>query len=123
MSWINEICSGDTEKRALLIAVANDLAYVVQAVAPNFVWKTTDFPSAQKGYMWSIVLQVLLIVWTGLIQLLLWRDKRNAVKKSRGLTEESDERSVTESQDSEPVRIDEYEDGKKVVRVESRTVR
>jgi ACS family pantothenate transporter-like MFS transporter len=42
LSWINEICSADTEKRALLVAMGNDLAYVVQAVAPNFVWKTTD---------------------------------------------------------------------------------
>ena len=84
MTWINEICSSDTEKRALLIAAANDLAYVVQAVvsssafclrsgtrmtglqeltrtkAPNFVWKTTDFPAATKGYTWSIVLETLL---------------------------------------------------------------
>lgn len=40
--------------------MGNDLAYVVQAVAPNFVWKTTDFPRATKGYTFSIVLQVLL---------------------------------------------------------------
>ena len=60
LSWVNEICSGDTEERALLVAAGNDLAYVVQAVAPNFVWKTTDFPRARKGYTWSIVLQVLL---------------------------------------------------------------
>lgn len=32
LSWINEICSADTEKRALLVAMANDLAYVVQAI-------------------------------------------------------------------------------------------
>jgi MFS transporter, ACS family, pantothenate transporter len=60
LSWINEICSSDTEKRALLVAAGNDFAYVVQAVAPNFVWKTTDFPAARKGYTWSIVLEVLL---------------------------------------------------------------
>ena len=77
LSWINEICSADTEKRALLVAMGNDLAYVVQAVvsffalrevaiitdaaqAPNFVWKTTAFPAAKKGYLWSIVLQILL---------------------------------------------------------------
>ncbi|KAH8675048.1 major facilitator superfamily domain-containing protein [Ilyonectria robusta] len=60
LSWINEICSDDTEKRALLVAMANDFAYVVQAVAPNFVWKTTDFPAARKGYTWSIILQILL---------------------------------------------------------------
>lgn len=60
LTWINEICSDDTEKRALLVGAGNDLAYVVQAVAPNFVWKTTDFPWARKGYLWSIVLQILL---------------------------------------------------------------
>ncbi|KAM5354784.1 hypothetical protein ACJ41O_001430 [Fusarium nematophilum] len=76
LSWINEICSADTEKRALLVAMANDLAYVVQAVAPNFVWKTTDFPAAKKGYTWSIVLQVLLIVWTAAIQIFLRWDKK-----------------------------------------------
>ncbi|OKL61245.1 hypothetical protein UA08_03113 [Talaromyces atroroseus] len=76
LTWINEICTADTEKRALLVALANDLAYVVQAVAPNFVWKTTDFPAAKKGYLWSIVLQVLLIVLTAVIQFLLWYDSR-----------------------------------------------
>lgn len=40
--------------------MSNDFAYVVQAVAPNFVWKTTDFPAAKKGYLWDIVLQILI---------------------------------------------------------------
>ncbi|KAJ5753881.1 uncharacterized protein N7511_008034 [Penicillium nucicola] len=83
LSWINEICSDDTEKRALLVAMANDLAYVVQAVAPNFVWKTTAFPRAAKGYTWSIVLQILLIVVTATIQLLLWRDRKKAARADR----------------------------------------
>lgn len=38
LSWINEICSSDTEKRALLVAAANDLAYVVQAVVCIYPW-------------------------------------------------------------------------------------
>ncbi|KAJ5635812.1 allantoate permease, partial [Penicillium longicatenatum] len=76
LSWINEICSADTEKRALIIALANDLAYVVQAVAPNFVWKTTAFPAAKEGYLWSIILQILLIIVTASIQFLLWWDKK-----------------------------------------------
>lgn len=37
LTWIKESCSADTEKRALLVAAANDLAYVVQAVALNFI--------------------------------------------------------------------------------------
>lgn len=35
LSWINEICSADTEKRALLVAMGNDFAYVVQAVVSS----------------------------------------------------------------------------------------
>ncbi|KAK9236284.1 major facilitator superfamily [Lipomyces kononenkoae] len=80
LSWTNEISSADTEKRALLVGMSNDFAYVVQAVAPNFVWKTTDFPAARKGYTWSIVLQVLSIVVTAAIQLLLWRDQRKEAR-------------------------------------------
>ncbi|KAK7417425.1 hypothetical protein QQX98_004544 [Neonectria punicea] len=80
LSWINEICSDDTEKRALLVGMANDFAYVVQAVAPNFVWKTKEFPAARKGYLWSIVLQILIIAATATIQLLLWRDEKRAAK-------------------------------------------
>ncbi|KAI0177921.1 allantoate permease [Pestalotiopsis sp. NC0098] len=90
LSWINEICSADSEMRSLLIAMANDLAYVVQAVAPNFVWKTTDFPAAIKGYTWSIVLNVLLIIVTLAIQILLRRDKKRAAAAAR-----DDDSSVT----------------------------
>ncbi|EPE03059.1 allantoate permease [Ophiostoma piceae UAMH 11346] len=106
LSWINEICSADTEKRAFLIAAANDFAYVVQAVAPNFVWKTTDFPAARKGYTWSTILQSLLILETALIQLLLWRDNRNA-KKHGDLETNPDVASETSPEISEqPPRIE-----------------
>ncbi|KAK3304729.1 major facilitator superfamily domain-containing protein [Chaetomium strumarium] len=116
LSWINEICSNDTEKRALLVAAGNDFAYVVQAVAPNFVWKTTEFPAAQKGYKWDIVLQVLLILITATTQLLLWRDKRKGSKQVSGSRSapESDEiltgRRGGQSQGS----IDAAEQGKAV---------
>ncbi|KAI3578956.1 major facilitator superfamily domain-containing protein [Fusarium oxysporum f. sp. albedinis] len=50
---------------------------------PMFMWKTTDFPAARKGYTYSTILQVLLILETAFIQLLLWRDRRRPVR-SRG---------------------------------------
>lgn len=83
LSWINEICSGDTEKRAILVAAANDLAYVVQAIAPNFVWKTTDFPKATKGWTWVIGTNSLLILWTALVQWLLWWDRRREAGRQK----------------------------------------
>ncbi|PYI14794.1 MFS general substrate transporter [Aspergillus violaceofuscus CBS 115571] len=82
LSWANEICTADTEERALVIVLANDLAYVVQAVAPNFVWKTTDFPAAKKGYLWCIILQVLSIGVTGAIQWLVARDRKAAAARA-----------------------------------------
>ncbi|KAJ5180880.1 major facilitator superfamily domain-containing protein [Penicillium capsulatum] len=95
LSWTNEICSDDTEKRALIVALANDLAYVVQAVAPNFVWKTTDFPAAKKGYLWCIVLHALSIFVTATIQILLWRDRKNVGQiESDTASEESREPDV-----------------------------
>jgi ACS family pantothenate transporter-like MFS transporter len=42
LTWINEICSDDTEKRALLVAAGNDFAYVVQAVVSTYVVHAVD---------------------------------------------------------------------------------
>ncbi|WWC90247.1 uncharacterized protein L201_005180 [Kwoniella dendrophila CBS 6074] len=94
LTMINEVCSDDSEKRALLVAAGNDLAYVVQTIAPNFVWKTTAFPAAKKGWTWSLGLNALLIVWMTAILLLLKRDE----KKKRQLQLNS----PTESQGSLP---------------------
>ncbi|KAI7773138.1 hypothetical protein LA080_011748 [Diaporthe eres] len=93
LTWINEICSDDTEKRALIVALGNDLAYVVQAVAPNFVWKTTDFPAARKVYLWCIIMQILLVVVTASIQLLLWQDRKKAAIATEGHLSPSPSRS------------------------------
>ncbi|KAE8370148.1 major facilitator superfamily domain-containing protein [Aspergillus caelatus] len=109
LSWINEICSADTEKRALIVGLANDLAYVVQAVAPNFVWKTTDFPAAKKGYLWDIVLQCLLILVTAAIQFQLWRDRR---KSSAG---GEDDGFSSDSQSDDPPRQESHIELGKIV--------
>ncbi|KAJ7171016.1 major facilitator superfamily domain-containing protein [Mycena filopes] len=78
LNWISEITGGDNELRAICVALGNDLAYVVQAIAPNFVWKTTAFPRASKGYHYSIGLQFCLLAWTAVILFLLRRDRRKA---------------------------------------------
>jgi MFS transporter, ACS family, pantothenate transporter len=41
-SWANEICSVDNEERSLVVALMNDMAYVLQAIVPNFTWKQTN---------------------------------------------------------------------------------
>ncbi|KAG9897460.1 hypothetical protein KCU94_g10162, partial [Aureobasidium melanogenum] len=74
--------------------MANDLAYVVQAIAPNFVWKTTAFPAARKGYTWVVILQGVLIVVTATIQSLLWRDEKNAQAEVNDQAVETDNLNV-----------------------------
>ncbi|WWD22599.1 hypothetical protein CI109_107092 [Kwoniella shandongensis] len=104
LTWINEICASDTEKRAITVAAANDLAYVVQAVAPNFVWKTVDFPRAKKGWTWVLSLNVLLIVHTTFVIFMLRRDKRRAA-----IDAASPIVSPTEVYDNEESKSDSYD--------------
>ncbi|KAK0190025.1 major facilitator superfamily domain-containing protein [Armillaria mellea] len=96
LNWITEITGGDTELRALCVALGNDLAYVVQAIMPNFVWKTVDFPRARTGYHYSIVLQFVLILWTTLIIFLLRRDRRRSASRLKQNLEASRDASDSE---------------------------
>ncbi|WOO80406.1 Pantothenate transporter liz1 [Vanrija pseudolonga] len=79
LAWINE-ASEDTETRAILVAWANDLAYIMQCIGPLFYWKTTDFPAAKKGYASQIGLQCVLVAWTTAVLWLLRRDKLKGLK-------------------------------------------
>ncbi|KAJ7066190.1 major facilitator superfamily domain-containing protein [Mycena amicta] len=100
LNWLSEITQADNELRAIVVALANDLAYVVQAVAPNFVWKTTEFPRARKGYHWSIILQCLTLCWTLLIAFLVRRDRKKAEKEAeagRGIVSTATVDSETKS--------------------------
>jgi ACS family pantothenate transporter-like MFS transporter len=71
----------------------NALAYTCQAVAPNFVWKTTDFPKAHRGHLWSIALTSILLPNIALIWYLQRRDQRR-----RGLLEERRQSEVSDDE-------------------------
>ncbi|GAA5864202.1 hypothetical protein JCM8547_001290 [Rhodosporidiobolus lusitaniae] len=78
-SWATEACSKDNEERSLTIALMNNLAYVVQAIVPNFVWKQVDYPKCTIGLWYSAGLSIALFFWTLLTLSLHNRDKRRAV--------------------------------------------
>ncbi|GAA6007123.1 hypothetical protein JCM10207_001517 [Rhodosporidiobolus poonsookiae] len=77
-SWASEICSTDNEERSLVIAFMNNFAYVVQAIVPNFTWKTLDYPKSTIGLSYSTGLSIFLFFWTLLTLHLHNRDKRRA---------------------------------------------
>ncbi|KAJ7641470.1 major facilitator superfamily domain-containing protein [Roridomyces roridus] len=58
LNWMNEILREDNELRALCIAWASALGFLVDGIAPNFVWKTTEFPRATVGYYYSTSVSV-----------------------------------------------------------------
>lgn len=77
-AWANELCSSDNEERALVVVLMNDLAYVVQAVVPNFVWRTVDFPEARRGLGYSVGLSLAVTPLALVVRHLHERDKRRA---------------------------------------------
>lgn len=101
LNWISELTGDDNEKRSICVALGNDLAYVVRAVAPNFVWKATSFPRAQKGMSGSIGLSTLLIFYTFFILYLVNRGAKILQAKADGDQETTTSpRSGSETTDS-----------------------
>ncbi|KAF7292071.1 MFS general substrate transporter [Mycena indigotica] len=83
LNWVSEICGEDNELRAIAVALGNDLAYVVAAIAPNFIWKTVDFPRALRGYHWAIGMHSLSLCWVCLIIFLVRRERLQKERRIR----------------------------------------
>ncbi|KAJ5907558.1 hypothetical protein N7495_000240 [Penicillium taxi] len=75
-AWTNELCGNDFESRSFTIALTNNLSYVMNAIAPNFVWKTTAFPAAHKGLSYMAIMQGLLVVMVFIALFLQKRDEK-----------------------------------------------
>ncbi|GAA5883693.1 hypothetical protein JCM3774_002955, partial [Rhodotorula dairenensis] len=108
-SWMNEICSSDNEERAFTVAAANDLAYVVQAIVPNFTWKQTDYPKATIGLYYSTGLSLAFFFWIFLTLYLHKRDQRRARLDAEPETPSSDSASLEkEALPDLPTKSDEW---------------
>ncbi|GAA5953681.1 hypothetical protein JCM8115_004121 [Rhodotorula mucilaginosa] len=101
-SWANEICSADNEERALVVALMNDFAYVVQAIVPNFTWKQVDYPRAQIGLYYSTGLSLAFFFWIFLTLYLHKRDQRRAQAEAVPATLVDDDASIEKDVLSEP---------------------
>ncbi|GAA5825867.1 hypothetical protein JCM11251_000034 [Rhodosporidiobolus azoricus] len=79
-SWATEICSRDNEERSLVIALMNNMAYVIQATVPNVTWRQVDYPKCTIGLYYSVGLSLALFGWTFLTLHLHNRDKAVALR-------------------------------------------
>ncbi len=49
--WANEICTDDTEERAIVLATMNTMVGVMAAWLPLIVWQQVDAPQYHKGFI------------------------------------------------------------------------
>jgi ACS family pantothenate transporter-like MFS transporter len=49
--WANEICTDDTEERAIVLATMNTMVGVMAAWLPLIVWQQIDAPQYHKGFI------------------------------------------------------------------------
>lgn len=72
--WANEICSDDSEERAITVAAMNEIAYIFQIWLPLIVWRQTDAPRYYIGYVTSAVISVFLIIAAFVVRMLHKRE-------------------------------------------------
>ncbi|KAL8276393.1 hypothetical protein RQP46_011191 [Phenoliferia psychrophenolica] len=88
------------ELRAIVSAASNMLAYTINTILPNFVWKTVDFPAAKKGYRFSIAFSVALLCILPLIIYLAHRDVQ--IRAGRRDDEQSQGTAPSLEEEKEP---------------------
>lgn len=74
LRWAHEICTEDSEERAIVVASMNEMAYVLQAWLPLLVWQQIDAPQYRKGFITITFLSAALI-GTGFITKMLHKNQ------------------------------------------------
>ncbi|KAF4462470.1 Major facilitator superfamily transporter [Fusarium albosuccineum] len=75
-TWVQEICSDDNEKRALVSASMNEITYVFQAWLPLVIWQQVESPRYPKGFPSMLGMGIVLIAVSGVIDVLHKREKK-----------------------------------------------
>ncbi|ORY28944.1 major facilitator superfamily domain-containing protein [Naematelia encephala] len=109
-AWTNELCGSDLERRAFTTALTNNFSYIMNAIAPNFVWATTDFPAAHKGLEYMAVLQVFLALFTTAAWYFSSRDK--ILSSSEDLDRAEVNRSPSDAEEGTPTEAEDEKDEK-----------
>jgi MFS family permease len=66
--WANEILKGDPDVRSFMLVAMNAIAQSTTAWTPLLVYKTVDAPQFTKGYPFTAVMSVCLIVMTWVVK-------------------------------------------------------
>ena len=69
-SWANEICTDDTEERAIVLATMNTMVGVMATWLPLIVWQQVEAPRYRKGFITASCMGAVGLVLIVIIKLL-----------------------------------------------------
>jgi MFS transporter, ACS family, pantothenate transporter len=96
-SWANILTTGDTQVRALTLAIMNSFGAALATVFQQFLYPVTDAPSFSKGYKASLAFICGMSIWVMVVRIFEMRAQRQKeVDESRdgGSLDESDSNRI-----------------------------
>lgn len=98
-AWANILTSGDTQVRALVLAIMNSCGAATTTVIQQFLYPTTDAPSFGKGFRASLGFVCGMCVWVIVVRVFEMREQSKAEMLTEGVDEESSSEVVVHQQD------------------------
>lgn len=91
-SWANILTTGDTQVRALVLAIMNSCGAALTTVIQQFLYPVTDAPEYGKGFKASLGFICGMCIWVVVVRIFEMRSLRNAqvMEASEGNSETSD---------------------------------
>jgi ACS family pantothenate transporter-like MFS transporter len=68
--WANEICTDDTEERAIVLATMNTMVGVIATWLPLIVWQQVEAPRYRKGFITATSMGAVCLIIIPLIKVL-----------------------------------------------------
>ncbi|KAF4774217.1 hypothetical protein HER10_EVM0010249 [Colletotrichum scovillei] len=81
--WANIILKHNIEERALTLILMTAIATSTNAWIPLFVYPTVEAPRFPKGYVYSAVMVVLLVIMTQVVRILLGSHGEKRIRKAQ----------------------------------------
>ncbi|KAK7989936.1 hypothetical protein PG989_010251 [Apiospora arundinis] len=105
-SWANLLTAGDSQVRALTLAIMNSWGGAVSAVMQQFLYPVTDAPAFSKGFKASLVFVCGMCVWVVLVRVLELRAEHG--KKSNNVQRLDGVESPTAAAATEDLEVGEH---------------
>ncbi|ROV93145.1 hypothetical protein VSDG_07384 [Cytospora chrysosperma] len=93
-SWANILTSGDTQVRALVLAIMNSFGAALTTIIQQFLYPVTDAPNFGKGFKASLGFVCGMCIWVVIVRCFELREQMK--KELEVVAEVADEESVSE---------------------------